>query len=105
MASWTRVPRRTLSAASGALGEEFLDGSGLTGAEFLIAVRDRCPDFRVSDLALVLPLVGGKLWNDRDRAAVGLHFEFLAALKTCSPQGGRGDNYGSFVFEGHRHGI
>lgn len=92
-----------LSAASGALGEKFLDGASLAGAEFLIALRDHCPDFRVTPLALVLQLVGRELWNDRDHAASGFHFELLPALETRAAQGGRWHDHGRFVFEGNDH--
>src|SRR5258706_7834254 len=104
MASCTRLLRRTLSAAGGALGEELLDRAGLAGAEFFIAFRDRRADLRVPDLARVLKLVGGEFWNDRDRATAGLHFELLSAFKTRTPQGGWRHHDGSFVFEGDGHG-
>ncbi len=75
--SCSRMPPCALSAAHGALGEEFFDKAGLAGTEFLIAAPDRRSNPRIADLAFVLQLVGGKFPNDRDHAASGFHFELL----------------------------
>src|ERR1039457_1959059 len=95
---------RPPSAAGGSLGEELPDRAGLAGAEFCIALRDCRADLRVPDISLILQLVGVKLRNDGNRAAASFDFEFLPTLKTRAPQGGRGHNDRSFVFEGDGHG-
>jgi hypothetical protein len=89
--------------AGGAFGEKLLDRTGDPGTELRIALRDRRRGSSGRGSRARPQLVRGKLRNDGNRSGSGFHFERLAALKTRTPQGGRGDNNnGSFVFEGNR---
>ena len=47
----------------------------------------------------------GEFGEDRDDAAGGLHFEFLSALKTRTPESRWRNDDGWFVFDRDSHGI
>jgi hypothetical protein len=51
------------------LGEQLLRGVALAREEFLMAFPDSRADSRVTNLAIILLLVGRELWDNRNDAA------------------------------------